>query len=201
MKPSLGGGQVAGRTRVLCLHEGESGRSVDPVFIRNTLEDLVSSWARPWNGQNTLRTQAKGSRSSLIAELPKEIKSLRGLGSSLTILVWADVDDKMPDCDTLKRQFESRCKADGVTKEEFDAVIFVFAKDRLENWIEYLIEGKTDESIEGLKVGKYSKDTQRAKEAAQKLAKACKFNEPLVNCPPSLEWSCRNWHALTDEWR
>ena len=38
---------MANRTQIVCLHEGEKGRSIDPVFINALLRDLEPSWIRP----------------------------------------------------------------------------------------------------------------------------------------------------------
>jgi len=114
-------------------------------------------------------------------------------------MVWADMDDDMADGDALKSVFWSRCKAAGISAQEFESVIFVFAKDRLENWIEYLLEGATEEHQEGRKAGKYSKDQRRARDAAKKLAESCKENNALANCPKSLSWSCQNWRKAAEQ--
>ena len=52
---------------------------------------------------------------------------------------------------------------------DFDRVVFVFAKDRLENWIEFLLTGSTDEAQEGPRV----KDGKRVAAAAKTLAQTC----------------------------
>lgn len=36
------------RTQIVCLHEGQQGRSVGPIFIRNLLKALNPKWVRPW---------------------------------------------------------------------------------------------------------------------------------------------------------
>ena len=82
-----------------------------------------------------------------------------------------------------------------ITKDQFERVVFVFAKDRIENWIEFLSTGKTDESKEGPHV----KHNREAAEAAKKLASMCREAKPSVSdIPPSLKWSCKNWKTLCD---
>ena len=104
-------------------------------------------------------------------------------------MVWADVDDdKGPD--TLKEMFWKTAQATGHGRTDFESVVFVFAKDRIENWVEFLIDGKTDENIEGRRV-----DPDIAVNAAKRLAELCKGNTKC-SLPPSLEWSCKNWRAL-----
>jgi hypothetical protein len=73
-------------------------------------------------------------------------------------------------------------------------VVFVFAKDRIENWIEFLRTGKTDESKEGPRI----KHDRHVAEAAKDLAKKCLTGAPIPNVPPSLVWSCKNWSDLVD---
>ena len=78
------------------------------------------------------------------------------------------------------------------TQEQFDRVVFAFAKDRLENWIEFLQKGNTDEAIEGPRVT----NNRDVAEAAKKFADMCKAGKPMQNLPPSLKWSCQNWNTL-----
>jgi hypothetical protein len=75
--------------------------------------------------------------------------------------------------------------------------VFIFAKDRLENWIEFLRTGNTDESHEGPRV-RYNRIVA---DAAKKLAELCKEGRPIDNMPPSLQWSCRNWRELVQRMR
>lgn len=53
---------MASRTQIVCLHEGEKGRSIDPIFIRALLRALDPSWIRPWKGNNIVRTVDCGGR-------------------------------------------------------------------------------------------------------------------------------------------
>ena len=71
------------------------------------------------------------------------------------------------------------------------------SKDRLENWIEYLQTGSTDEFQEGPRV----KHNRTVADAAKKLANLCKAGKPLDGLPPSLQWSCKNWTALVKRMR
>jgi len=61
----------------------------------------------------------------------------------------------------------------------------------IENWIEFLNSGVTDENREGLHV----ENLKKVAEAASNLAKMCNSNK-ASNLPPSLQWSCKNWRAL-----
>jgi hypothetical protein len=81
-----------------------------------------------------------------------------------------------------------------ISKNDFERVVFIFAKDRLENWIEFLETGKTDESQEGPRV----KHNRTAADAAKKLAEYCKTGKPVDQMLPSLQWSCKNWRALAE---
>ena len=182
---------MSNRTQIICLHEGEKGRSIDPVFINSLLKKLRPSWIRPW-GSNVVRTEACGGRKSLIEKMPQELKNCINFGGDTTLMVWADVDDDMNDGDQLKDQFWVQAQAAGITQAEFDQVIFIFAKDRLENWIQFLATGATDESQEGPRV----KHGTAVATAAKVLAMRCKGQVKETPLPPSLAWSCMNWNKL-----
>lgn len=108
------------------------------------------------------------------------------------MMVWADLDHDMEDGDQLKNRFWSVAQQAGISKEDFDLVVFAFAKDRLENWIEFLVTGTTDESKEGIR----QKHDKPVADAARMLAQRCKGQAGGKPNPPSLEWSCQNWRSL-----
>lgn len=182
------------RTRIVCLHEGRRGKSIDPLFINALLKRLDPSWIRPWAGSNVIRPVDCGGRETLIQKMPDELKRCLAVGSDTTLMVWADLDHDMADGDTLRNEFWEVAQKAGIAKSEFEAVVFVFAKDRLENWIEFLESGSTDETKEGKRV----KYLRQASDAAKKLADRCKNNARGPALPPSLSWSCQNWKALCD---
>lgn len=188
---------MASRTQIVCLHEGEQGRSIDPVFIRTLLKTLDPSWIRPWKGSNIIRAVDCGGRSSLIARMPVELRTCLEMGADTTLMVWADLDDDMNDGDQLRRQFEEGARQNGIAGEDFDRVVFIFAKDRLENWIEFLLTGSTDEAQEGPR----EKDGKRVAEAAKRLAQRCAGQLHGPQLPPSLDWSCQNWRRLVERMR
>jgi hypothetical protein len=175
----------------VCLHEGNKGRSIDPLFIRALIKKLDPAWIRPWPGNNVIRTVDCGGRSTLIAKLPTEIKAAEQAGGETTVMVWADVDDNMASPDALKAAFWTECQRVGVSRERFEEVIFVLAEDRIENWIEFLNSGSTDETREGPRV----KDSE-AVQAARRLAELCSGGAAVPNLPASLQWSCQNWRTL-----
>lgn len=183
---------MASRTQIVCLHEGKKGRSIDPIFIRVLLKALDPAWIRPWNGNNIVRTVDCGGRSDLIATMPAELRSCLAMGGATTLMVWADLDDDMADGDELKAKFWTVAQQSGITKEQFDQVVFVFAKDRIENWIEFLLTGTTDESKEGPR----QKHDKPVADAAKSLAKRCSSGAAEPQLSPSLAWSCRNWRTL-----
>ena len=183
---------MASSTQIVCLHEGEQGRSIDPVFINSLLKGLDPAWLRPWKGNNIIRCQACGGRDSLIEAMPTQLKSCLSMGGSTTLMVWADLDDDKAEGDELKQAFWVVARQAGITEEQFSQVVFVFAKDRIENWIEFLITGNTDENVEGAR----QKHGRVVASAARELAKKCKTGAVIANIPPSLEWSCRNWKTL-----
>lgn len=185
------------RTQIVCLHEGERGRSMDPLFIGVLLKALNPAWIRPWQGSNMVRTKGAGGRSHLIQQLPAELRACLKLGGNTTLMVWADLDHDMADGDQLKAAFWSEARQAGITQEQFDQVVFVFAKDRLENWIEFLLTGATDESKEGPR----QKHQRPVADAARELAKRCLAGTADPKLPPSLAWSCQNWRSLVEKMR
>ncbi len=185
---------MASRTQIVCLHEGEKGRSIDPVFINRLIRSLKPSWIRPWEGNNIVRPVDCGGRKNLIKVMPHRLKEVLAAGGDTTLMVWADVDDDMADCEALKNAFWNAAQAEGISREQFESVTFIFARDRLENWVEFLETGSTNESQEGPRL-KYDK---QAADAARKLAGLCLAGATIPNIPPSLEWSCRNWRKLKE---
>jgi len=190
---------VASRTQIVCLCEGEKGdgiikrTSIDPIFINRLMRSLKLDWLRPWKGNNVVRLEPRGSRKEVIAEMPRQLRLCLDAGADTTLMVWADCDDDCADPEALKTHFWNDAQRQAITKEQFERVVFIFAKDRIENWIEFLTTGTTDESKEGPRVS-----NPKATEAAKKLASTCKENRPVNNMPPSLQWSCKNWWALVN---
>jgi hypothetical protein len=164
---------------------------MDPLFIRALIKKLDPAWIRPWPGNNVIRTVDCGGRTTLITSTAKELKAADEAGGNMTLMVWADVDDDMDSPEDLKNAFWAAARAAGITPDQFGRVVFALAKDRLENWVEFLTSGVTDESREGPRV----KDIE-AVQAARKLADVCLQGAPIPNMPASLEWSCQNWRAL-----
>jgi len=180
------------RTHVVCLHEGKRNiagmiRSIDPIFI--------SAFFRAYNPK-WLRTRPRfiecGGKAALIKKFPDELKICTAQGGDTTLIVMADVDDDFVDCDALKSKYHDIAVNAGISEDDFNKVLFVFPKDRIENWIEYLTTGKTDESVEGKRVTS-SLAAKAAKELAHKCLNNKKFTSPM---PPSLEWTCKNWKSL-----
>lgn len=130
----------------------------------------------------------------MIAKMPVELRACLASGADTTLMVWADLDDDMDDGHQLRQEFRKVAEQNGIAGSEFDRVVFVFAKDRLENWIEFLLTGSTDEALEGRR----EKDGKRVAEAARKLAQRCKGQLHGAQLPPSLNWSCQNWHRLVE---
>jgi hypothetical protein len=125
-------------------------------------------------------------------KLPEELRSCLGAGGDTTLMVWADCDDNCANAEALKTKFWVPAQQQGITKTQFESVVFVFAKDRLENWIEYLQTGATDESKPGPRV----RHNREVADAAKKLANLCKAGRLVGGMPASLQWSCGNWRAL-----
>lgn len=185
---------MANRTQIVCLHEGEKGRSIDPVFINRLIRTLKPDWIRPFKGSNLLRPVDCGGRKQLIGRMPRELKACLSTGGQTTLMVWADLDDDMSDGDQLREEFWKAAQSEGITREQFESVVFIFAKDRLENWIQYLNDGATNEDVEGPRVT----HNRTVADAATKLARRCRQMQANPPLPPSLEWSCGNWHRLVE---
>jgi hypothetical protein len=196
-KQSQGAGFVASRTQIVCLHEGVEGRSIDPIFIRRLLKELDPAWIRPWRGSNMIRPVDCGGRSELMARMPEELKTCSEMGGDTTLMVWADLDDDMENGDQLRQEFHKVARQSGIEDDDLARVVFVFAKDRLENWIEFLVTGSTNEAREGPRV----KDGKTVAAAAKKLAQMCRRQLQRSQLPPSLDWSCENWHRLVARMR
>lgn len=188
---------MANRTQIVCLHEGKKGHSIDPVFINRLIRSLNPGWIRPFKGSNLLRLVDCGGRSELIKRTPQELKACCGNGGQTTLMVWADLDDNMNDGEQLKGEFWTVAQAEGVTEEQFDGVVFAFARYRLENWIQYLTSGATNENEPGPRI----KHNRFAADAAKALAERCRLAQAIPTLPPSLEWSCRNWRKLVERMR
>ena len=129
--------------------------------------------------------------------MPAELRNCLAMGGDTTLMVWADLDHDMADGESLKQEFWAVAHQAGITKEEFEQVVFVFAKDRLENWIEFLQTGTTDESKEGTR----QNHDRPVADAARTLAKRCTSGAAGPELPPSLAWSCRNWRRLVERMR
>lgn len=187
---------MASRTQIVCLCEGKKGSSIDEVFINTLMRSLKPAWLRP-QGSNLVRLNPCGGRKTLQESMPTELRNCLDAGGDATLMVWADCDDDCADGDALKEQFWREAERQGITRTEFERVVFIFAKDRLENWIEFLQTGHTDESTEGPRV----KHDRQVTDAARKLASICRKGQSVDNVPLSLQWSCKNWRALVDRMR
>lgn len=156
------------------------------------MKSLQPDWLRPWPGSNVIRLVPCGGRKEVVEKLPAELERCLDAGGHTTLMAWADCDDDCAGPESLKEIFWNEAQKQGIKREQFERVLFVFAKDRIENWIEFLSTGNTDESREGPRV----KHNRQAAEAAKKLALICKEGKPVNNMPPSLQWSCKNWQTL-----
>ncbi len=181
------------RTQIVCLHEGEKGRSIDPIFIRALPKALDPTWIKPWPGNNIIRTTDCGGRSTLIKKFPGELRACLARGGDTTLMVWADLDHDMTDGEELKASFWEAAQQAGITKDLFDLVVFAFAKDRIENWIEFILTGQSDESKEGPRQQHGAPVAKAEKLLAQRCLTGAPPNPPLCSSPA---WSCRNWRDL-----
>ena len=181
---------MANRTQIVCLCEGKKD-SVDKQFISALLKTLRPAWVRPWKS-GIVRIEPCGGWSGVIERTPEELKLCLKMGGHTTLMVWADCDHNRADCDALKEKFWRKAQQSGISQEDFDRIVFIFPKDRIENWIQFLNTGWTNEAEEGPRI-KHPRETA---DAAKKLAAYCETRRPMKNMPLSLQWSCKNWQAF-----
>ena len=172
------------RTQIICLHEGRPN-SVDRSFVNSFLKAYSAKWMRPWT------LVPCGDKTRLLERFPKELKICGSRGGNTTLIVMADVDD-CKDSDALKAKYRKAAQAEGISQDLFDQVVFAFPKDRIENWVQYIKTGTTDENVEGPRV-----KNPGAATAAKKLADICKSGSDNSSFPPSLKWSCISWSNMT----
>jgi hypothetical protein len=179
------------RTQIICLHEGKNN-STDPVFANEFLRAYKPSWIRP----NTAHFVPCGGKTTLREAFPSWLKRCHAAGADTTLIVLADVDDDCADGDELKAKYRTTVNNADIPPDLFETVVFIFPKDRIENWVQFLNTGATDESVKGPRV-----DNAAARQAARTLAQKCLANQDSAAFPPSLAWSCRNWRVLCERMR
>ena len=188
---------MAKRTQIVCIHEGKKD-SVDLVFANAFLKAYNPGWLRPYTKPpmtGIVDFKPYGSKSVLLQNFPQELKNCIARGSDTTLIVLADIDDKLKNGEELKKAYWETAQEAGITREMFDKAVFIFPKDRIENWIQYLSTGVTDENTEGPRV----KNNREAKDMARHLAEKCRRPQQIRETfPPSLEWSCHNWKNLVE---
>jgi hypothetical protein len=182
------------RTQIVCIHEGKKGASIDPVFANAFLKSYNPEWIRPWR-TGAVHFVACGGKSELLDAFPRELQKCEAAGGDTTLIVLADIDDKLENGDQMKGKYWETAQKAGISKDIFDRAIFIFPKDRIENWIEFLSTGTTDEHREGPRV----KSNVIAAKSAKLLARKCRSpGQSNEMFPPSLKWSCHNWQSLVE---
>jgi hypothetical protein len=182
------------RTQIICMHEGRKGQSIDPVFANAFLKEYDPEWLRPF-ATGKARFIACGGKAELQQRFPQELKNCNSMGSDTTLIVFADLD-KLETGDQLKDLYWKTAEKSGITREIFEKAVFVCPKYRIENWVQYISIGNTDENMEGPRV---ENDNKKVRDMAQVLAKKCRqIQQTKVSLPPSLEWSCHNWRILVE---
>jgi hypothetical protein len=180
------------RTQVVCLHEGKKD-SVDLIFANAFIKAYDPEWLRPYS-TGVVYFRPCGGKSSLLKVFPEELKNCITRGSNTTLVVLTDLDDECTDGEELKKQYWEAAKEQGIAREKFDGVLFITPKYRIENWIEYLSTGTTDENEKGPRLKYTGVD---ARKMAKDLVDMCRNPKKCPDTfPPSLEWSCQNWHSL-----
>ena len=143
------------------------------------MKSLRPDWLRPWTGSNVIRLDPCGGRKELAEKLPAELRSCLAAGGHTTLMVWADCDDNCADPDGAQGIVLEQAQDRRSPRSSSTAVVFIFAKDRIENWVEFLTTGNTDESKEGPRV----KHNREAAEAAR-TGLRCQGSEACETCRP-----------------
>jgi len=97
---------MAKRTQIVCIHEGKKD-SVDLVFINAFLKAYNPKWLRPYTTPPTTGIadyKPCGSKSELLQKFPQELENCIKRGSDTTLIVLADIDDKLKDGEELKKK-------------------------------------------------------------------------------------------------
>ncbi len=186
---------MANRTQIVCLCEG-TPESIDKIFYNSLIKRLSPKWLRK-QGSSAVRFISCGGRTELIEKIPDELKSCLANGAATTLVVCADCNSDCASPDDLVKKIRAHAEGKGISAEQFEQIVFMFAKDRLENWIEFLATGETDEMSEGPRI----RSNRCSRDLARELAKICKEGHVQPNMPPSLKWSCDNWKKLSDRMR
>jgi hypothetical protein len=182
---------MAKRTQIVCIHEGHPGHSIDPLFANSFLKAYNPEWLRPWK-TGLVRFIGYGDKTTLLNHFVPELKTCINYGSDVTLIVLADVDD-LKDCEELKRIYWQKAQEAGIKEDAFNKVVFAFPRNRIENWVEFLLTGKTNEGKEGPRIY----DNTKVRDAGKKLAELCRNTGEMGEVfPQSLLWTCKNWHTL-----
>ncbi|MDR0585427.1 MAG: hypothetical protein LBG57_13925 [Treponema sp.] len=170
------------RTQIVCIHEGKRGGSIDPIFANAFLKTYNPAWIRPWR-TGIVRLVPYGGKTELREAFPKELQSCITAGGNSTLIVLTDIDDDLEDGDQLKKKYRETAQRAGISEDDFEKAVFIFPKDRIENWVEFLSEGKTDENREGPRIKNFSKVRDMARLLADKCKSPGRNSEQF---PPSL---------------
>ncbi|MCL2016106.1 MAG: hypothetical protein FWG68_07680 [Defluviitaleaceae bacterium] len=183
------------RTQIVCLHEGEKD-SIDPIFVNAFLKKLNPTWLRPWAKSKVKLIPCTDKTTMLKHYFPVELERCTKMGADTTLVVMTDLDDDCANGDILRDKYRQIAENAEIDEKLFAKVVFICPKYRIENWIEYLNTGHTDENIKAPRT-----DNNSAKMAAIKLADMCQKNVDKnignADFPLSLKWSCNNWNEIS----
>ncbi len=62
----------------------------------------------------------------MVERMPSELQRCLAAGGHTTLMVWADCDDDCADGDALKTQFWGEAERQGIARNQFEQVVFVF---------------------------------------------------------------------------
>lgn len=165
------------------------GRRVQIVFLceDSQHQSFGLAFLGELTGIRNIETVRAGSRANVINRFPKELKALRSRsGSALVVMIDADKDS----VSDVRQIIDQKLAQTGEPPVRVKDLVFVASpKWRIENWIQYLREGHTDESKQGPRLDKENS----CREDAKRLFESCIGNVALLQAPESLESACAEW--------
>jgi hypothetical protein len=170
---------MAKRVEIVFLHEDTQHQSFGTAFLNKITR------------VRRIEPVRMGRRSMLVNDFPRQLKAVRSRGgkAALVVLIDADHDSVQEIREVLDRRLK---EADMPTISPEDPIFIAIPKWRIENWIEYLRTGDTDEAAQGARLI----DEASARPLAAKLHETCLNGPPLASPPPSLEQACTEWQRF-----
>lgn len=170
------------RVEIVFLHEDTQHQSFGTAFL-NQIKTM-----------RRIEPVRKGSRALLVQDFPRQVKAVRSRGGAAALVVLIDAD--RDSVDKVWNILNDRLKQEGMSVISSSDLIFIASpKWRIENWIEYLRTGATNEELQGPRL----EDEGSAREDAGSLYQMCVTRALPPNPPPSLKAACEQWLAFRDK--